>query len=70
ECYSGSRGDESPRRVIAGEIIYDVIRILERAVVRDSASGTESRRFRVLLDDGRIVTLTKRESGDWHADMN
>ena len=68
ECYSGGQADESPRRLTAGEFTFEIVRVLERAVIRDSASGTESKRFRVLLDDGRIVTLSRIETGDWYAE--
>lgn len=48
ECYSGYRGEESPRRVIIGERTLDVVEIIDRWLSPDS------RYFKVRCDDGSI----------------
>ena len=68
QFYAGSRGDESPRRVMIGETAHDVLRVLDRAMVQDSQSRTELRRFRVLLDDGRVIDLSRAPTGEWYAE--
>jgi hypothetical protein len=69
ECYSGSRADESPRRLTMGGASREIVRILDRAAVHDAVYGAESRHYRVLLDNGDVVDLSQSVTGDWDAEV-
>jgi len=48
ECYSGYRGEESPRRVTIGERTLDVVEVIDRWL------SPEYRYFKVRCDDNGV----------------
>ena len=51
ECYSGYRGEETPRRLMVGQDLVEVLKILERSL------SPGCRRFKVLGSDQAIYLL-------------
>ena len=51
ECYAGGRGEETPRRLWAGDGWHDLT-VLDRWVSEDAKGGTRIRWFRVSLQGG------------------
>ena len=49
ECYAGSRGEESPRRLWSGSQ-WEELRVLERWVSEPAEGGNRIRWFRVQLE--------------------
>ena len=58
ECYSGYRGEESPRRVIIGERAIDVVEIIDRWL------SPEYRYFKVRCSDGCIYIFRHDKVND------
>ena len=58
ECYSGYRGQESPRRLILGERRVEVREILDRWI------GEDHRYFKVEGDDGCLYMIRYGEAED------
>ncbi len=50
QCYAGSRADETPRRLWAGDRWHDLT-VLDRWVTEAAESGHRLRHFRVMLQD-------------------
>ena len=55
ECYSGYRGEETPRRFRLGE------RLVEVAAVLDRWLGPDHRYFKIRGDDGALYILRRDE---------
>lgn len=72
ECYAGSRGEETPRRLLAGGR-WEELTILSRWVSEDAQQGNRIRWFRVRLasqgegliyhDEGLDVWFWRARSG-------
>ncbi len=58
ECYSGYRGDESPRRIILGEKRVTVKEIIDRW------AGPDYRYFKIEGDDGALYIVKHDEEND------
>ena len=61
ECYAGSRGEETPRRLWAGAGWEDLT-VLERWVSEPAEGGSRQRWFRVRLE-GRLHGLLYHDEG-------
>lgn len=60
ECYSGHRGEETPRRLLLGRRAVEVQEVLDRWLSPDH------RYFKILGDDGALYILRHdAETGDW-----
>jgi predicted MFS family arabinose efflux permease len=59
--YSGGRADEAVRSVVVGGVEHAVV---EQRSWREERGGTRVLRFGVTLDDGRRLTISRRESED------
>ncbi len=60
ECYSGHRGEETPRRFWAEERPIEVVEVLDRWL------GPDHRYFKVRGDDGDVYVLRHDEgAGEW-----
>lgn len=60
ECYSGYRGEETPRRLTIGERVIEVVEVLDRWLAPDH------RYFKVRGDDGFTYILRHdMTSLDW-----
>ncbi|HLO25239.1 MAG TPA: hypothetical protein VK187_03940 [Geobacteraceae bacterium] len=65
-AYAGYRGDETPRCMVLDGKRIDVVRVLERWVEEDGATGKRRRCFRVKGNDFRTHTLCHDEEGmEW-----
>ena len=51
ECYSGYKGEETPRRLIIGELVIGVAKVLDRWLAPDY------RYFKVEGDDGSMYIV-------------
>lgn len=58
ECYSGYRGEESPRRFFLGERAVDVVEVIDRWL------DPEHRYFKLRGDDGGVYILRHEVSSD------
>lgn len=65
ECYSGSRADESPRRIIIEGRRHEVSRVLDSSVEESGQSRERTHRYRVLTGDGLLIEIRRTESGEW-----
>ena len=65
ECYAGSRADERPRRVRAGNRDYRVARLLSTSVAESVTTRQQVRSYRVLTEDGWILDLARAGDGRW-----
>jgi hypothetical protein len=65
ESYAGYKGEETPRAVVLDGKRFEVVSILSRKRVLDSASGLRRDVWRCRLDDGRAVTVELLENGAW-----
>lgn len=64
EFYAGSRGEETPRRVVCRGRTLEVERVLERRRLADIRTGAIAESFLLVLDGAR-VTLRRTGSGRW-----
>ena len=63
EFYAGHRGDETPRAVVIGGRRLEVRQVLDRGRTLDAATGSVRETWRCRLEDGRVVTVDRLESG-------
>ncbi|MBI4587492.1 MAG: hypothetical protein HY725_01520 [Candidatus Rokubacteria bacterium] len=63
ECYAGSRGEETPRRLCAGNR-WEAVTVLDRWVSEDVRAGNRLRWFRVRLEQGTHCLLYHDEGLD------
>jgi len=66
DCYAGSRADERPRRVRAGDREHIIARLLSSSVEESLSSKEQTRRYRVLTDEGLTLDLALDGSGKWY----
>ena len=66
ECYAGGRGDERPRRVIIENRVYVVARVLSESLEEPLESNRQSRRFKILTDEGLVFDVVRTSDGAWH----
>jgi hypothetical protein len=69
ECYSGYKGEETPRAVILEGRRLEVRGILSRERALDAATGLTRDIWRCRLDDGRNVTIELSEAGIWRVSV-
>ncbi len=68
-CYAGTRGEETPRRLLAGGR-WEELTILSRWVSEDAQQGNRIRWFRVRLEhgtDGLIYNDERLDLWFWRA---
>jgi hypothetical protein len=65
ECYSGYRGEETPRTVVIDGKRLEIVAILSRARNLDASTGLARRTWGCRLDDGRTMTVELLEDGAW-----
>ena len=65
ECYSGGRGDETPRRIIFDDAVHVVARLLSESVEQSDATKKETRRYKVLTDQGEVLEIVRSPEGTW-----
>jgi hypothetical protein len=66
ECYAGGRADERPRRVIIDERTHIVARLLSESLDEGLPSANQSRRFRLLTDEGVLLEVIRSGDGAWY----
>lgn len=71
ECRSESRGEEKPVAVIIGDNRFEIVDVIDRAMVTSADSGHAVRhRLWVELEDGRRCELIRVEpGGDWRVNL-
>lgn len=57
EFYSGHKGDETPRAVVAAGRRIEIVEVTARERVLDAATGANREVWRCRLEDGRTVTI-------------
>ena len=65
ECYSGGRADETPRRIIFDDAVHVVARLLSESVEQSDATKKETRRYKVLTDQGEVLEIVRSPEGTW-----
>jgi hypothetical protein len=65
ECYSGYRGEETPRAVTVEGVRSEVTAVLSRERVMDQTTCEICERWRCRLDDVRIAILERLADGTW-----
>ncbi len=63
EFYAGHKRDETPRAVVIGGRRFAVRQVLDRGRILDAATGAIRETWRCLLEDGRMATIERLESG-------
>jgi|Deesub1362A_J573_1020465.scaffolds.fasta_scaffold00421_12 hypothetical protein len=64
-CYSGYKGEETPRAIIINDIEYMINEIIRRERVEDINTGERENIYWCKIDD-RIIKLSKSlSSGEW-----
>ncbi len=63
-CYSGYKGEETPRTIILDDKEITVEKILARKRIRDAATGRMSEVFTCTTDRG-TVKIARHEGGEW-----
>jgi hypothetical protein len=66
DCYAGGRADETPRRIILSECEHVVTRLLAESVEESPRSKHQTRRFKVLTDQGLVLEVVRLEDGTWN----
>lgn len=71
KCRSEGRGEEIPVAVIIGEERFDIVGVIDRAMITNIEAGEPVRhRWWVELEDGRRCELTRVEpDGEWRVKM-
>lgn len=65
KCYAGGRGDETPRRISFDGREYVVARLLAESVEESLASNQQTRRYKVLTDEGLVLEVVRTSDGAW-----
>ena len=63
ECYAGSRGEETPRRLWSGSR-WEAVTVLDRWVSETAEGGNRLRWFRVRLESGTLGLIYHDEALD------
>ena len=66
ECYSGTRADETPRRIHINGREHIVVRVLAESVEEGSASRHQTRRYKLLTDEGSVLEAVRESDGSWY----
>jgi hypothetical protein len=65
ECYAGGRADQTPRRIGLDEHEHVVARLLEESVEESLESNQQSRRYKVLTEEGLVLEVVRSSDGAW-----
>jgi len=65
ECYAGGRADETPRRISFDGREYAVARLLAESIEESVESNQQTRRYRVLTDEGLVFEVVRSSDGVW-----
>ena len=65
ECYDGGRADETPRRIGIDGREHVVARLLAESVEESTASNQQSRRYKVLTEEGLVLEVVRSSDGAW-----
>jgi hypothetical protein len=65
EFYSGRRADETPRRIILNDAVHVVARLLSESVEQSASTKQETRRYKVLTDQGEVLEIVRSPEGTW-----
>jgi hypothetical protein len=65
ECYAGGRADETPRRISFGGREHVVARLLAESIEEPLESNKQSRRYKVLTDEGVVLEVVRSSDGAW-----
>lgn len=65
ECYAGGRDDETPRLISFGGREHRVARLLAESIEESVDSNKQTRRYKVLTDDGLVFELLRSHDGVW-----
>jgi hypothetical protein len=66
ECYAGGRSDERPRRVTIENRVYVVARLLAESVEVSLITEAQTRRYKVLTEEGLVLEVVRSSDGAWH----
>ena len=66
ECYAGGRADETPRRISFDVHEHVVARLLAESVEESLASNHQTRRYKVLTEEGPVLEVVRSSDGAWH----
>ncbi len=65
-AYAGYRGDETPRQMVVAGRRIDIVKVVDRWVEEDGATGKRRRCFKVKGNDFRTYILCHDEAGmEW-----
>ena len=65
ECYVGGRAEQTPRRIGLDGHEHVVARLLEESVEESLASNQQSRRYKVLTEEGLVLEVVRSSDGAW-----
>ena len=66
ECYSGSRADERPRRVVIDGCEHLVAHLLGESIEESAETRERITRFTGLTEEGQTIELIHTEGGEWY----
>jgi len=70
ECYSGYRGEETPRAVFLCGARLPVAEVVSRKRRREAASGRLTEAYECRLEAGWTISLEHSEDGSWRVRQN
>ena len=65
ECYAGGRADETPRRINFDGREHVVARLLAESVEESLAPNQQTRRYKVLTEEGLLLEVVHSSDGAW-----
>ena len=65
ECYAGGRADETPRKISFDGREHVVARLLAESIEESPASNQQTRRYKVLTDEGLVLEVVRLSDGTW-----
>jgi hypothetical protein len=65
ECYAGGRADETPRRISFDGREHVVARLLAESVEESLAANQQTRRYKVLTEEGLVLEVLRSSDGAW-----
>ena len=65
ECYAGGRADETPRRISFDGREHVVARLLAESVEESLAPNQQTRRYKVLTEEGLVLEVVRSSDGAW-----
>lgn len=66
EFYAGGRADEHPRRVIIGDRVHVIERLLSTSLEEDFDKRQRASRYRVLTGEGFEIEIIHASDGNWY----